>query len=454
MASEQLLVSFIRDVKYSDLDEETIKIVKLQTTATYGALIAGSATAVTGAVDFVNEMGGKPEATVFLYGNRVPSHQAAFSNAVLGRALDIDDHIAPGAHIGGAVIPAAFAAAEYIGGCTGKEFITAVAAGTEVSLRLMLKEDDYSGFDPTGVTAVFGAAAAAAKLMGLDEAQVWNALGLASDKSAASYQHFIDGVVAGPVMEGWVAQAGVECARLAKHGVTGTVNFLEGIYGYFHLYGRDRVDAASVTKALGSEWHLRKLNFKKYPSCGNTQSPTALIQRMMEKDGFVAEDVDSIEILLPPYAFNLVGHPFKIGVNPRVDAQFNAAYCVVNALLRSPVTLSHFEAEQVKNPEIYSFIKEKVSVVSDADVDKGRGHYATDIHVKTKDGKEFFGQIDIPPGTPADPMTDEEHKERFFDCVRFSGIRWFEGREESILDFIWTLEGKDDVLGLIPLFLR
>ena len=451
MKSEQLLASFIRNVSYSDLDEETIKTVKHQIVATCAALIAGSATAVDAAVEFVNDMGGKPEATVFIHGNKLPAHQAAFANAVMGRALDIDDHISPGAHIGGAAVPAAFAAAELAGGCTGKELICAIATGTETSLRLKLEEEDYSGFDPTGVTAVFSGAAAASQLMGLDEAQIWNALGLVSDRSGASFQHFIDGVLAGPVMQGWVAQAGLECARLAQRGITGVANYLEGGYGYFHLYGNDKAVLSHVTKDLGKEWHLKNLNFKKFPSCGMTQSGTELILEMMEKHGFNAVDVERIEIVMPPYGFKLVGHPFKIGTNPRVDAQFSVAYCVVNALMRAPVTLSHFEADQVTDRKVVSFVKERVSVSMDPAVD--RTHYSVDMRVYTKDGKEHFGQTDIPPGTPSKPMTDEQHRQRLYDCVDFSGKQWFRGREEAILDFVDTLETKEDIRSFIQLFL-
>ena len=451
MASEQLLASFIRNVKYTDLNDETIKTVKRQMTALCGAIIAGSSTSAAVVADFVSEMGGKPEATVFIHGGKVPAHQAAFANATIGRSLDIDDHIAPGAHIGAAVIPAAFAAAELAGGCSGKDFITAVATGTEVSLRLNLEEDDYAGFDPTGVCAVYSTATAASKILDYDETLIWNTLGLASNRSGATFQNNIDGVLAMPVMEGWVAQAGVESARLAKYGITGPVNYLEGVYGYFHLFGRDKADISYVTKDLGKEWSLKNLNFKKYPCCGLTQGSTELILEMMREHGFTADDVEKIEIPVPPFTFKLVGHPFKIGDNPRVDAQFSVAYCVANAMMRAPVTLSHFEPEQISDPKIVNFVKERITVISDPSVE--RVHYSTDMRVWTKDGKEYHGQIDIPPGTPANPMTDEEHRGRFYDCVKFSGKQWLMGREEAILSYIENLEAKDDVCGIIPMFL-
>ena len=451
MASEQLLAEFIHKTKFSDLDEITKKTVKREMIAFYGALIAGSGTAAAGAADFVSDMGGKPEATVLIKGGKIPAHQAAFANAAMGRALDIDDHIGPGAHIGAGAMPAALASAELVGGCTGEEFITAVATGVETSLRLKLLEEDYAGFDPTGVTSPFSASAAASKLLGLDETQIWNALGLVTDRVGASFQHYIDGVLAGPVMQGWVAQSGVESARLTQYKITGTVNFLEGVYSYFHLFGRDKEDISYVTKDLGKEWHLKNLNFKKFPSCGLTQGSTDLILKMMAEHGFKADDVDRVEIHVPPFTFKLVGHPLKIGDNPRVDAQFNVGYCVANALMRAPVTIAHFDESQIRDQKVIDFVNEKITVISDTAVE--RVHYSSDILVWTKDGQKYLDKIDVPPGTPDYPMTDEEHSLRFFDCVEFSGIEWLKGREERILDFFNTLEEAKDIREMIPLFL-
>ncbi|MDR1815506.1 MAG: MmgE/PrpD family protein [Clostridiales Family XIII bacterium] len=451
METERKLSSFVYDTTYADLDAETRETVKREMIAFYGALIAGSVTPAAAGAKFASDMGGNEEATVFITGGKIPAQHAAFANAAMGRALDIDDHIGPGAHIGAGAMPAALAVAELRGGCSGKDFITAVATGVETSLRLKLLEEDYAGFDPTGVTSPFAASAAASKLLGLDAKEIWNALGLVSDRVGASFQHYIDGVLGGPVMQGWVAQAGVESARLTQYKLTGTVNFLEGVYSYFHLYGNDKEDISYVTEALGKQWHVKNLNFKKYPSCGLTQSGTELTLNMMAEHGFTGADIERVEILIPPFTHKLVGHPFKIGENPRVDAQFNIAYCVANALLRSPVTLSHFEEQQIRDPQIMDFIKTKIDVISEPAV--GRTHYSADLHVLTKDGGDYRGQIDIPPGTPGHPMTDEEHRARFYDCVRVSGHKWLEGREERILGFFETLEEQADVRDIIPLFL-
>jgi 2-methylcitrate dehydratase PrpD len=451
---EQALAKFVYETKFQDLTKETVETVKRQLIALYAATIAGNDSEGCGTVaDLARALGGKEEATILIHGGKVPAHEAAFVNAVMGRAWDICDHIAPGVHIGSAVIPAALAAAELAGGCTGEELITAVAVGTELSLRLNLEEEDYAGFDPTGVCAVYAAAAASAKLLGLDEAQILNALGLVFNKCGASFQSNIDGTLAVRIIEGWVAEAGLKCARLAKLGISGPVNFLDGVYGYYHLFGRDKKETDSAVEGLGTVWHLTDLNFKKYPSCGQTQGSTCLILEMMEKHGFSGDDVERVEVLVPPFTYKLVGH-FQLGGNPKVNAQFSVGYCVANALVRPPVKLSHFEPEEIKQPLVLDFLEKKVKVISEPAIEaRPRHHYSSDIHVWTKDGRKLAGQIEVPPGTPGNPMTDAEHRQRFYDCVAFAGIDWLTKRSDAMLEYLEHMERKKNIEEFISLFL-
>ena len=159
------------------------------------------------------------------------------------RALDYCDAMAPGIHIGSSLVPAAFAAAEFRGGCSGAEFLTALAVGCELGARFNLSESMYDGFDPTGVAIVFASTAAAARILRLSPRQTLHALGLAFNRCGGSFQSNIDGSLAVRLVQGWVAQTGIECAQMAQHGITGPPNFLGGLYGYAHLYGRDRLDA-------------------------------------------------------------------------------------------------------------------------------------------------------------------------------------------------------------------
>jgi 2-methylcitrate dehydratase PrpD len=447
MNRERIFAKFIREAAYADVPAETVEIVKKQLVATYAAAIAGvESEGIPALAGFAGEMGGKGEATVLLYGTKVPAQQAAFVNGAMARAWDIDDHRNPGIHVGSACISAAFAAAELAGGCTGEEIMTAIAVGTEVSLRLNLEEDEYAGFDPTGVNAVFATTAAASWLLKLDETQILNALALAFNRCAGSFQSNADGSLAVRVIEGWCAETGVLCARLAQRGITGPYNFLDGVYGYFFLYGRDKPEEErkKSVEDIGAVWHLTSLNFKKYPSCGLTQGSTQLILDMMKEHGFTGNDVEYVKIIVPPFTYKLVGK-FEIGANPKVNAQFSVAYCVANALCRAPVTLLHFEDEAIRDPGILRFIEEKVHVISNDRRFVQRHHYSSDIRVVTKDGRDILGSIDTPPGTPDYPMTDEEHTARFYDCVAFADKAWINERKDEILRRFRAIESEKDV---------
>jgi 2-methylcitrate dehydratase PrpD len=451
MKKEERLAHFIHTIRYEDIPRDVVEGVKRQCVAIYGAAIAGcKADGIEALANLAKELGGKDEATILLHGGKVPAHTAAFVNASMARAWDICDHIAPGPHIGAATIPAAAAAAERIGGCSGKDFIAAIAVGTEVALRLNLREDEYAGFDPTGVVSVFGSTTAASWLFKLDERQILNAMALAFNKSGGSFQSHADGALAVRVIEGWTAETGIECARFAKLGITGPENWLDGHYGYFFLFGRGKADTEKAIDDLGKKWHVTDLNFKKYPSCGLTQGSTQLALDMQARHGFTGEDVERAEVLVPPFTYKLTGE-FKLGQNPKVDAQFSVGYCVANALFRPPVRLMHFEPEAIRDSAILKYMEEKVFVVIDETIAATRDHYSSDLVVTLKDGRTFKGSIDVPPGTPAYPMTEEEHRQRFYDCVGIGNIPRVTEKADEIFKNLKTLETIEDVRSLFSL---
>lgn len=452
METESRIVEYICNTAFTDLPYSALRVVKNQLLSVIGTTIAGaSAEGCESIVSLGKEIGGKAEASILIHGGRVPAAQAAFANGVMARALDFCDALAPGAHIGSAVIPAALASAELAGGCTGKDFLNAVTIGTEIGIRLNLGEYQYDGFDPTGVCVPFASTAAAAKILGLLEKETWNALALAFNKCGGSFQANVDGTLAVRVIEGWSAEAGVTCARLAQRGITGPANFLEGIYGYFHLFGRDRVAVKEVISNLGSEYRLESLMFKKYPSCGLTQGSTDAILSLMEEHAIDARILERIEITVPPYTYKLVGHPFQTGTNPKVNAQFSIRYCVANALLRKSSKLEHFEELSIKDPGVLELAK-KIEVISDPAMEV-RGHTPLDMRVLTRDGKEFLKQIDVAPGFPGNPLTQKEHLQRFRDCIDFASKRPPESNIDRIRDTVEHLETMRDVRDLVPLLI-
>lgn len=453
MKLESQLARFVVNQRAADVPADALRTTRL-------VLMAASSTGVAGAGEdgihalrsLLLERGGTPQATTLVFGDRLPAVAAAQLNGTMCRALDFCDAMAPGPHIGSALVPACFAAAELRGGCPGDQFLAALVVGCEVGARFNLSESQYDGFDPTGVAVVFAATAGAARVLGLDEHQTLNALGLAFNRCGGSFQSNIDGTLAVRLIEGWVAQAGVECAQMAQRGLTGPMNFLEGVYGFPHLFGRGRLDPASVVAGLGDEWRLQRMMFKKYPSCGATQGLTELTLQLVKDLELTPEQVQLVEVRQPPYSHKLVGHPFKIGPNPRVDAQFSVQYCVANAIVRRSSRLDHFRPEQIRDPAVLA-LADRVHGVGDESMET-RGHTAVDVILTTSDGQRHHRQLDTAPGYPGNPLSDEQQLGRFHDCMAYAAMPLQATQVQAFLDGVQGLDRLADARTLMTSLLR
>jgi 2-methylcitrate dehydratase PrpD len=256
------------------------------------------------------------------------------------------------------------------------------------------------------------------------------------------------------VIQGWVAESGVMCARLAQKGITGPKNFLQGVYGYYNVYGRGLVDPEKALADLGRRFECQKIIFKKYPSCGLTLGSTDVILSLMREadgKGVLAENVEKVMVKVPPYTYKLVGHPFEMGTTPRVNAQFSIRYCVANALVRRSSKLAHFEEEAIRAPQVLDLAR-RVDVVVDPAMEL-RGHTPVDMTVYLNDGRELFRQIDIAPGFPGNPLTKEEQEARFRDCIAYAKKPLPEEKVEGIVESVARIDQLSDVRVLIPLLL-
>lgn len=446
---EEKLVDYILHTRYEDLPPEIVDIGKNLILTILGTIIAGAVT--EGCETLVNQIrdwGGKGEATIWLYGGKVPAHTAVLMNSYMARALDLCDGIRPGMHVGSSAVPAAFAASELVDGCTGKEFLNALVVGAEVADRINVVSN-YDGFDPTGICAIFAAAGVASRILRLNRDQIWNALAIAFNKSGGSFQSNIEGTLSVRLIQGFTSQGGIISAQLAKKGFTGPKSFLEGTYGYFHLYAKDKYDPQIVVGELGKRFEISKTIFKKYPSCADTFASTDATLELVREKGIAPDDITQIDIRVTPYVYKLVGNQFQTRDNPRVDAQFNIRYCVANALLRKSSRLEHFEESSVRDPKIMDIVK-KVNVVPDPTLDK-RGETALEMQVLTKGGALYKKSIDFPTGFPENPLTKEENMDRFRNCISYARKSLPQENIEKLVSFIDKLEEVKDIRSLIPL---
>lgn len=454
ISSELQLARFVVHTTLAEVPNSALQTIKWVVLAVMGTGVAGAwEEGIAELRSLLVERGGKPEATSLLFGDALPATSAAQLNAAMCRALDYCDAMAPGPHFGSAIVPAAFALAQARGGCSGTDLLEALVVGAEIGARFNLSERMYDGFDPTGIAGVFAATATASRLLALNEVQTVNALALAFNRCGGSFQSHVDGSLAVRLVQGFVAETGVWCAQMAARGLTGPKNFLDGHYGYRHLYAKGLRESASFTDGLKTRWLLETIVFKKYPSCGVTQGVTNQTLELIAELNLRPSDLEYAEVRLPPYATKLVGSPFVMGDNPRVNAQFSAQYCVANAVWRRSSKLDHFRPSAIAEAGLQALIS-KVKVIADPGMDI-RGHSAVDLMIQSRDGRSARRSYDVSPGFPGRGLSASEHQTRFEDCMAYASARALEaGRPgtqsalgaSAILAMVESLQQQDNVV--------
>lgn len=449
MNNEQAISAFVSSVEYEQIPDGAIRVVKHILLAVLGAGLAGADEAGCPEVrTYVAALGGRGEASVFFTGIKVPARNAAFANGVACRALDYCDAMAPGLHMGSSIVPVALAVAEKLNGCSGRDFLCALAVGAEIGARFNLSESEYAGFDPTGVAGVFAATATACRLMRLPREKTLHALALAFNRAGGSFQSNVDGSLAVRTIQGWVAETGVLCAELADLGITGPAHFIDGVYGYRKLFARGNKEHPEI-EHLGVDYYLERTVFKQFPSCGLTQGATQLALEAIEQHSVEADEVERVVVRVPPYAHKLVGHPFAIGENPRVNAQFSIQFCIANAILNKSSRLAHFNPKHVADGAIKTFIQ-RIEVHPDHEVDR-RGHTAIDIDIALKSRGYLSLKLDHPGGFPQAPLSEAGHIRRFEDCVEYSPVCNAPARGRAVMEHIQGLETSADVRDIVAL---
>lgn len=446
--AETALAEFAAGVRLEDIPAASRTTAKRVLLACAGTgIAAGGEAGIAELHDLLLRRGGAAEARTLVFGARLPAHAAAQFNGTLCRALDFCDALEPGSHNGSSVVPAAFASAELAGGCSGAQLLAAIAVGCEVGARMRLTESMYDGFDPTGVSVVFAATAAAARLLELTPSQTLHALALAFNRCGGSFQSNIDGSLAVRVIQGWVAQTGVECAQLAAAGITGPNRFLSGVYGFAHLYGRGELTPESIVEAIGRQWRMDQITFKKYPSCGATQGMTELSLKLVEELRLDPDDVAGVEVRINPYCDRLVGGEFAPGENARVDAQFSAKYCIANAIVHKASTLSRFTPEAVADPRVNEFVQ-RVRCVGDPRLD-ARAHSVVELDLVTRDGRTVSASLEASPGFPGNELSPDDHARRFEDCMSYAARPLSVEQTAMFRERLDAIETLDDARALV-----
>lgn len=384
------------------------------------------------------------EATVLGTASKLPAPAAAFLNALHGRIHTYDDTYEPGTlHTGSPVVGAALALSEKRGG-DGKTFLAAVVAGYEVATRVAaaVSPSHYAhGFHNTGTCTVFGAAAAASRVLGLDGEAIAEAFGLAGATAGGIRQHQIDGSMFDSAFHGArAAQSGVMVAQLRAEGVTGPPAILEGPLGFCTVMAPER-DVAKLTHELGTAYEFEKTTIKPYPTCRFAHGPTEAALDLKREHGIDAAAVEAVTVETFRQSIEVSSRP---EINSPFDAVVSHQYSVALALVKGKVELAAITAGAGGDPQVLDLMR-RVRVLHDVELEKCfPGSWPHRVTIEMKDGKRFSTLSEYPPGrvTPVPSATvDQKFLEQ---STRYLGAR---GAKQA-LGALRRLENIQDVRAL------
>ena len=371
-ATEHFVKNFTT-VKYDQLATAVVETTKKQVLDFFGVALAGSTEdGAKQIAELYAEAGGAQQSSVIYWGQKLPVANAAQVNATMAHALDYDDvHEAAIIHPGVITVSTALAMAEYRGGLSGKDFITANSLGTDFICRLGLATRPGQNVHAFGwhLTTLYGfmtAAAVAGMVLGFDAETLTNAIGIGYHQSSGNGQCVKDGALTKRMGPGFAVRGGIIGALLAEKGVTGARNSLEGQAGIFKVYHQDSYSREILLEGLGTRVETANVSIKPYPCCRGTHPSIDAALSLVEKHDLAAAAVESIMIWLGEGTYGLLGTPLEVKARPRnvVDSQFSVPWCVATAIARRQVKIEHFSEASIQSEDILA-IAGKIRVEPD-----------------------------------------------------------------------------------------
>jgi 2-methylcitrate dehydratase PrpD len=375
-------------------------------------------------------------------GRRAGARAAALINGCAAHTIEFDDIYRDALyHPGAPTISAALAIAqERRGG--GDLFLRAVIAGYELSTRIgvVVQPAHYNFWHTTGTVGTFGAAAAVAVVLGLDTERCAHALATSGTLAAGLQQAFRSHSMSKPMHAGHAAETGLMAALAAEHGVSGTLDILEGPRG-FGAAMSDKPDFARTLEHRDS-FNIPHMTFKNYSACGHTFAAIDAARELRLRHDLRCTDIDRIEIASYATALEVAGNPDP---HTAFEAQFSLPYCVAVTFVTGSARLDAFSAERLGDTAVRSLMsRATLSVDPKADAAYPRQRAAT-VTVVTQAGERLSAYAPTRKGDPDNPLTDEELSDKFMELV--APVTGDEAARE-LLAVLWNLGSVPDVAAL------
>lgn len=406
------LGEFTASIAFPELPAATLHAVRRHTLDTLGAAIAGAHQPEPLSVLAAGQSAFGTSGKTALWGtSRLASPAlAALVNGTAAHALELDD--ASGCdHSGAVVVPAVLAALD-LPGClaTEEDVVAAIVAGYDVGRRVMEASGGYdghngAGWHSTGTCGVFGATAAVARVLGCDAAVTANAFGIAGSFASGTWAFLADGAMTKRLHPGHAASAGVLAVGMSRAGLSGPSQVFEAPWGgFFPTYVRDTARPERLVTDLGRDWRIHLSSIKPFASCRGTHAAVEAVLALRSE--FQVDHLSAVTVTVTSTVEKMCRSK---DIETFVDAQMSLPYAVAVAALHGAASVDLFDAAHRSDPRIRA-LAQRVELRID---DTLPSNVAARVAVACRDGRHLELAIDVPLGSPGNPLPQDELLAKF-----------------------------------------
>jgi 2-methylcitrate dehydratase PrpD len=379
--------------------------------------------------------GAAKRASVLGAGVRTSLQNAAFANGLLAHLDDYDDTFFPTVlHPSAPTIPVALALAEH-GHRSGRDFLGAGVLGLEATCRVALAIQNMrhgAVWHMTGTAGVFGGAAAAGRLLGMNAQQMAVTLGLAGTQASGLRETF--GTMTKAFHPARAAQSGLLAALLVQQGFTSAGTILEGRHGFAAAFAPGDTDFNSISAGLGEEWQVMNNAPKPYASAILSHPLVDAMLELRRRPGVSPEHITRIHARVNPLAIKLESRPEPAtGLEGRLSFQ----HAMTAALVDGDCLPAQFTDGRVHDP-VVAGLRRRIEVEGDAAIAQDQ----CEVTLTMTDGTVQSVKVAHATGSPDNPVTDAQLNAKF---LGLAGSVLPKARARRLLDTLWSLEQVEDV---------
>jgi len=415
------LARFSAELQFDQIPAEVVEHMKLSLLDSIGVCLHGVTLPWTRHVQSMVEAEScQPQASIYGSGKKTSIANAVLVNSTAGHAFELDDiHKESIIHPGSLALPVAVAMAEAKGGASGRDLLTATIAGYEVgarvgnaaTVRLLL-----NGFHPQGTSGAFTAAAAAARMRGLDAHKTLHAFGIVGSQ-AGGLMAAQEGAMVKRFHSGRAAQSAIYSVLLAERGFTGIEDVLEAAYGGYLVTHSDQPAPQKLTAGLGSVWETRNVGYKPYASVTSIHTALDGLAQIMRDNKLTADDIASVDAGLSQATFVHCAWEYKAqGVTA---AQMNLYYGLAMIALDGTAFVEQYREERLRDPKVLALVPRiKAHIDPQIEAMGAAFRHGARVSVTTRDGRSFKAELLNRRGSAENPLQPKDIDDKFRQVVK------------------------------------